>query len=190
MEFPMDLIESIAGPIIKLVVNRYEQHRSTRQDRETSEGKRMDDCFLKTLYILRQESDRKKLEYIQHFAQNTILSETCDIDTGGILNFLTDIEQMTWRQLCLLEGFKRRDRQEIEITTIEVLDVNGMLRFREIKKLEHLGYISISVHNKTHNINIQEIGEVLAMLMNLELIPIAEIGRAFGPGVIKETKTY
>ena len=178
-----------------MVVNGYQQRRETRQ----SDDERMDDCCLKTLYILKQESDRKKLEYIQCFAQNTIISETCAIDTEGILRFLMDIEQMTWRQICLIEGFNRRERKEIEIQGIQISGVNGRLRFSEIIKLENLDYLHPSPNRYrqtesgmlvTSDIEILPLVPELATLMDLKSIPIDEIGSAFGTGMVKETRTY
>ena len=210
MEFPIDIIESIPGAmkivtqsvdIAKWIANQYRQHRDSHQSSETQDNERMDDCFLKTLSVLRQESDSKKLEHIKHFAQNTILSETCDLDTEGILRFLMDIEQMTWRQICFIEGFNRREREEIEIKGIQISDVNGELRFSEIKKLVSLdyllrlqdGYHLVDESNRVLNaseISIREMGTELATRMDLESIRIDEIGRAFGSGMIEETKTY
>ena len=154
MGFSIDTIESITGAmkivtqsvdIARRIADKYKQHRNSRQSDETQDDERMDDCFLKTLYVLRQESDRKKMEYIQCFAQNTILSETCAIDTEAILSLLMDIEQMTWRQICFIEGFNRRHRDEIEIIGMEISDVNGQLRLSEIKKLINLHYLSAGI---------------------------------------------
>lgn len=208
MEFPIDIIESITGPmkivtqsvdIARWIANKYQQRRDSRQSTETQDDERMDDCFLKTLYILRQESDKKKMEYIKYFAQNTILSETCAIDTETILSFLTDIEQMTWRQICFIEGFNRRDRDEIEINGMPISDVNGMLRVSEMRKLVNLRYLFSQSDGQfyskndllvTSDIRIRPMGTQLAMLMDFNLIPIDEIGRAFGTGMIKTTITY
>lgn len=210
MEFPIDIIESITGPmkivtqsvdIAKWIANKYQQHRDSRQSSETQDDERMDDCFLKTLYILRQESDRKKMEYIKYFAQNTILSETCAIDTEAILSFLMDIEQMTWRQICFIEGFNRSHRNEIEINGMQTSDVNGMLKLSEMKKLVNLDYLSAQRDGKfyfisgsgllvTSDIRIRPMGTQLATLMDFKLIPIDEIARAFGTGMIKTTITY
>lgn len=139
------------------------------------------------------------MEYIQCFAQNTILSETCDIDPEGILSFLMDIEQMTWRQICFMEGFNRGSRKEIEIIGMPVSDVNGRLRLSEIQKLVDLNYLSTGRDGllyssggllSTDKIRVQQIGTQLAMLMDLKSIPIDEIARAFGTGMIKATITY
>ena len=208
MEFPIDIIESITGPmkivtqsvdIARWIADKYRQHRDSRQSSETQDDERMDDCFLKTLYILRQESDRKKMEYIKYFAQNTILSETCAIDTEAILSFLMDIEQMTWRQICFIEGFNRSGRNEIEINGMQTSDVNGMLRLSEMKKLVNLDYLSAQRDGRfyfnggllvTSDIRIRSMGTQLATLMDFKLIPIDEIAKAFGTGMIKTTITY
>ena len=43
---------------------------------------------------------------------------------------------------------------------------------------------------KTDRILIQQTGVQLAMLMDLKLIPIAEIGKAFGTDMIEKTYRY
>ena len=133
------------------------------------------------------------MEYIKHFAQNTILSEDCDIHPEGILSFLMDIEQMTWRQFCFIEGFSRNRRKEIEIKGIRTSDVNGKLRLRDVEKLVSLKYLSAKRETfyfssdllVTSDIGIRSIGGELANLMDLKSIPNDEIARAFGPGMIK-----
>lgn len=209
MDFPIDLIESIPGAIktvtqsvdiAKWIADQYQKRRASREPNETQDDDSMDDCFLKTLYLFRQESERKKLEYIKCFAQNTILSDTCPIDTDGILSLLTDIEQMNWRQLCLIEGFNRRYRQEIEIIGMDTSNINGTLMLSDIKKLVNLNYLYTNRDGfyfqangnrlVTDDIGGRKIGEELAMLMDLKSIPNEEIARAFGPGMIKQTITY
>ena len=198
MEFPIDIIESITGPmktvtqsvdIARWIANKYQQHRNSRQSNETQDDERMDDCFLKALYILRQESDRKKMEYIKHFAQNTILSETCAIDTESILSLLMDIEQLTWRQICFIEGFNRNNNGNIEIQGMETSDVNGILKMSEIQKLDSLDYLYSRRDGNfylsgsslvTSDIVVRMKGVHLSTLMKLGLIPIDEIAKAFG----------
>ena len=210
MENPIDLIESIPGAITavkksveftKWIIDEYQQRRKARQSSENEDDERMDECFLKTLYILRQESDRKKMEYIKCFAQNTILSETCAIDNDAILGFLMDIEQMTWRQICFIEGFNRRHRNDIKIKGMETSDVNGAVKLSEMRRLVNLAYLSDGGEGKfyfisgsnmlsTDRISIQRMGTHLATLMDLKLIPVEEIAKVFGTGMISETKTY
>ena len=208
MEFPIDIIESIPGAmktvtqsadIIKWIINKYQERKDSHQSNEPQDDERMDECFLKTLYALRQESESKKLAYIKCFAQNTILDETSDVDTDAILSFLMDIEQMTWRQFCFIEGFKRKSHNQIEIIGMDTSDINGKSRFSEIEKLVNLNYLSTGRDGKfyfssnllrTDKIGIKLMGFEFAMLMDFDLIPIDEIAKAFGPGMIKDTITY
>ena len=207
MENPIDLIESIPSAIktvaqsvdiAKWIADQYQKRRASRPGNEPQEDDSMDDCFLKTLYLLRQESENKKLEYIKCFAQNTLLSDTSDINPEGTLSFLMDIEQMTWRQICLLEGFRRQHDNEIKIIGMRASDTSGMLNFRELKKLGFLEYLS-GVPDRTtfgalkmaqiNRIRVTPTATELASLMNLQSIPDDEIVRAFGKGMITETKS-
>lgn len=61
MEFPIDTIKSITGAmkivtesadIIKWIINEYQKRRDSHQSNETQDDEKMDNCFLKTLYIL------------------------------------------------------------------------------------------------------------------------------------------
>ena len=207
MEFPIDIIESIPGAIktvtksadcIKWIINEYQKLRGSRQSNETQDDEGMDECFLKILYALKQESESKKLEYIKYFAKNTVLCETCNIVPEGILSFLMDIEQMTWRQFCFIEAFSRKHDRQIEIRGVSTLDLNGQLRFSEIEKLVNLKYLTPGRDGKfyfndrflvTDVIEIELRGRHLSNLMGFKLIPIDEITRAFGTGMIRETKT-
>ena len=77
-------------------------------------------------HVERNDSDKYQLEYIQYFAQNTVLSETCAIDPEGILSILMDIEQMTWRQFCLIEGFSKEHCDKIEIMGMDFSGLNAV----------------------------------------------------------------
>ena len=212
MEFPIDIIEKMpsviktvteAVDIARWIANEYQKRKESRQFNETQDNEpqndeRMDDCLLKTLHTLRQESDRKKLEHIKSFAQNTILSETAAIDPETILSFLMDIERMTWRQICFIEGFNRRVDDVIEIIGIQYVGTNGQLRYSEMKTLVNLNYFYLDNDNDvfhakeeglldTDEIKIRGPGKDLARLMDLKSIAIDEIGRAFGVGMIRTT---
>ena len=203
MENPIDIIESIPGAIktvtqswdiAQWIADQYKKRRQSRPDNDPQDDDSMDDCVLKILYLLRQESEIKKLEYIKCFAQNTILSATCDTDTT--LRFLMDIEQMTWRQICFIEGFTRKAHKQIEIIGMETSDVNGNVRFSEIEKLVNLRYLRSGRDGKfsfnsnllrTEEIDIRLMGFELSKLMDLKSIPIEEIASAFGTNMIRTT---
>lgn len=206
MDFPIEMIESIQGvvkivnhsvDIAKRIADKYQQRRDSRRSSKTQDDEGMDNCFLKTLYILRQESNRKKMEYIEYFAQNTILSDSCDLDTGTILHFLNDMEQMSWRQLCFIEGLRKMYSNEIEIQGIGGPDINRISRTAEMERLTGFGYLYTRTDDlfDYHPLNldriyISDVGKQLADLMDLKLISLDEIAQAFGPGQIKMTVTY
>ena len=110
-----------------------------------------------------------------------------------------DIEQMTWRQFCLLEGFKRRgDRSNFEISHRAHADVNGLSIELEIKKLMDLRYL-YSDDNPFYwkpmsfeAIYISDLGREFSGLLGLHSVEDDEIGPAFGKGkvTITKTKTY
>lgn len=192
MDLPIEsIVIKTAVEIAKWLGNEYQKHRASRPDNDPQDDDRMDDCVVKTLYILRQESEVKKLEHIKCFAQNTILSYTCSLDTHTILRFLMDIEQMTWRQFCLLEGFRRKESNGIEIRDSRNSDINAISIDTEIKILINLNYLrggNHEIHSYTstyfENIYLCELGREISSLLNLESIDIREIGKAFGSGRI------
>ena len=206
MDFPIDMIESITGAmktltqgadIARWIADKYQKRSASRPGGKPQGDDSMDDCVLKTLYLLRQESELKKLEHIKCFAQNTILSDTCNLDTYTILRFLMDIEQMSWRQFCLLEGFRRKESNGIEIEDSRNSDINAISIETEIKTLINFNYLRSGNHDlysytstDFENIYIRELGEEISSLLNLESIKISEIGKAFGTGRITESKTY
>ena len=64
MEFPIEIIEAIPSvvktvtksvDIAKWLSNEYQQRRKSYNSDKTQDSEGMDSCFLKTLYILRQE---------------------------------------------------------------------------------------------------------------------------------------
>lgn len=193
MEFePMEsIVIKTAVEIAKWIRDEY---RESRQSQETQDDERKEECVLKTLYILRQESESKKLDYIRIFAESTILSKSEEIHTDTILSFLKDIEQMTWRQLCLLEGFNRKQGNRIKVNGYDDEGIDGMSRETEIKELIALNYLRRSSNQlysltSTHfeHISISSLGHELSRLMGLQSIDISEIGKAFGTGRIEET---
>ena len=199
MEFTPDDIKLVPAVLdtVQRLINIYKEHRNSRQSDEPQDNEGMDSCFKKAIFMLRQESEIKKLDRIESFVENTILSASCDLDTGTILHLLNDIERMTWRQLCFIEGLRRMHRKDIEISGIGDSDINRISRTVEMERLTGLGYLytrTKDLFNYTplgvDKIYISKIGSQLAELMNLNLISPEEIAQAFGSGQIKVTITY
>ena len=199
MEFTPDDIKLVPAVLdtVQRLINIYKERKDSRQPDGPQDNEGMDSCFKKSISMLREESEIKKLYRIESFVENTILSESCDLDTGTILHLLNDIEGMTWRQLCFIEGLRRMHRNEIEIKGIGDSDINRISRTVEMERLIGLGYLNTRTEGlfnytqlRVDRIYISEIGSQLAKLMNLNSISLDEIAEAFGSGQIKMTITY
>jgi len=201
MEFTPDDIKLVPVVLdtIERLINIYKERRDSRQPGEHQDNEGMDSCFKKAVFMLQKESEIKKLSYIESFVQNTILSESCDLDTGTILHLLNDIEGMTWRQLCFIEGLRKMRSKDIEIKGVgDSSNINSISKTIEMERLTVLGYLYTRTehlfdYNTTLEVNkiyIPDIGSQLAELMNLKSISLEEIAQAFGSGQIKATITY
>ena len=76
-------------------------------DDEAGENGDREDCIKEAILILRKETQAKKSSHVEKFVENTLLNSECELEPSTIFSVLKDIEQMTWRQFCLLEGFRR-----------------------------------------------------------------------------------
>ena len=202
MEFPVEEIKSvviIAKPIVEVISRLYSQLKEPgiSNDDEAGENGDREDCIKRAILILRQETQAKKSCHVKQFVENTILNPECELEDSTIFSFLKDIEQMTWRQFCLLEGFRRKNSNAIEIGDYDRSGINGVSRGTEIKNLINLNYLSrgsdsIRSYTSTSfdHISISEMGQKISSLLDLQSVEISEIGKAFGKGRIKETVTY
>lgn len=198
MEFPIEeVITAIVKPAAKTIGRLIGDLRKPDDDEVDGNGDRKDNVK-KAVLILTQETQAKKSCHVEQFVANTIYNPECELEDSTIFSFLKDIEQMTWRQFCLLEGFRRKDSSHtIEINRYDNSGINGMSRGTEIKNLIDLNYLdrgSDSLRDYTstsfNHIYISEMGKEISKLLGLESVDISEIGKAFGKGSIQETKHY
>ena len=94
---------------------------------------------------------------------------------------------MTWRQFCLLEGFRRKHHDKIKIAGYDNSGTDGKSAATETKKLIDLNYLSrgsSSIHNFTStsfdHIHISTLGQEISKLLDLQSVEISEIAKAFG----------
>ena len=147
--------------------------------------------------MLRKETQAKKSFHLEKFVENTLLTPECELEPSTIFSFLKDIEQMTWRQLCLLEGFRRKGKSEIEISSYGDSGINGFSIETEIEQLIDLNYlhkgsdspIRSYLSTSFEHIYISELGQEISRLLDLQSVELPEIGKAFGGGRVKDTKT-
>lgn len=202
MEFPLEEVKtgfSIAKTIVEVISRLRNQLKEPEilNDDESDENGDREDCIKKAILILTQETQAKKSFHVKHFVENTILNPECKLEPSTIFSLLKDIEQMTWRQFCILEGFKRENSNTIEINAYDNSDINGISRGTEIKKLIDLNYLrrgSDALYSYTstsfEHISISELGQEISSLLDLQSVELSEIGKAFGTGRIQATVKY
>lgn len=201
MEFPIEEVKSIFNiakstvDVIRSLCSLYPEFEP--DDDEAGKHGEIKDCIKEAILILRKETQAKKNSHLEKFVENTLLNPECELEPSTIFSFLKDIEQMTWRQFCLLEGFRRHGRNEIEISSYSASDINGISIRTEIKKLISLNYLNRYDDNirsymsaDFKDIEISEPGREISSLLDLQSVELSEIGRAFGEGRIKTTVTY
>lgn len=203
MEFPLEEVKfgfSIAKSIVETINrlrNRLEDPEFSNNDESDENGDR-EDSIKRAILILSRETQAKKSAHVEKFVENTIENPECQLEDSTIFSFLKDIEQMTWRQLCLLEGFRRKNSNTIQINSYDSSGINGMSRGTEIKNLIDLNYLYSGNHSirsykpaiNFDHIWISEMGQEISSLLDLKSVEIREIGKAFGKGRIQETVTY
>ena len=113
MNLPVEFEEvkaifSIAKSTVDVIHTAY--NRFKKEPDEDVKG-----CIKEAILILTKETQAEKSSHLEIFVKNTLLTPECELEPSTIFSLLKDIEQMTWRQLCLLEGYRRQDRNEIEI---------------------------------------------------------------------------
>ena len=201
MEFPVEVEEvksifSMAKSTADVIRHLLSQFKEPDDD-ETGENEDREDCIKEAILILSKETQAKKISHVEKFVENTLLDPECELEPSTIFSVLKDIEQMTWRQFCLLEGFRRKDSNGIKIGGYDNSGINGISIATEIKKLINLNYLnrgSTSIHSYTStsfdHISISEPGQEISSLLDLQSVEISEIAKAFGKGRIQETVTY
>ena len=200
MEFPVEVEEvksvfNIAKSTVGVITHLY--HQFKEPDDESGENGDRKDCIREAILILSKETQAKKSSHVEKFVENTLLNSECELEPSTIFSVLKDIEQMTWRQFCLLEGFRRRDPNTFKINGYDDSGIDGMIRGTEIKKLINLNYLrrssdDIYSFTSTHfdHIGISQLGQEISRLLDLQSVELSEIGKAFGTGRIQQTVRY
>ena len=166
-------------------------------DDEAGEHGDMKDCIKEAILILTKETQAKKSSHLEKFVENTLFAPECGLEPSSIFYSLKDIEQMTWRQFCLLEGYRRQDRNEIEIMGYNNSGPNGVYIWAEIEQLIGLKYldkgsdsaIDYTSRDYASRVHVSLMGQNISKLLNLQSVELEEIGKAFGGGMVKDTTT-
>ena len=146
MEFPIEELKSIfevAKPIIRVVgilVEKFEVYENSNEDRTDEKA-----CIKKAILMLKDETQAKKSLHIEKFVEQTILNPESTLESSTVFAMLKDIEQMSWRQLCLLAGFTRINPNSFVIKGYDGLGIDGRIRRADIDKLTELKYLTLKI---------------------------------------------
>ena len=198
MEYQIEKVKHSIDRLRDQLIPAEKSDNGESDNGEPDENEDRQDNIKKAISILTLETQAKKSIHVEHFVENTILNPECELEDSTIFSLLKDIEQMTWRQLCLLEGFRRKDSNAIEINRYDNSGIDGISRETEIKNLINLNYLrrgSPSIHSYTStssfdHIGISPMGQEISKLLDLQSVKLPEIGKAFGRGRIQETVRY
>ena len=203
MEFPPVEVEDVkfifrlaksTADLIDRLCHRFKEP----DNEEPGENEDRKDSIKQAIAMLTRETHAKKLPYLEKFVERTLLDPKCELEPATVFCVLKDLEQMTWRQLCLMEGFRRKGDNEIEVSGYDFSeDVNGYIRGTEMKKLIDIHYLYTPKYSTEHfsgssfeEISIGKLGRRFLELLDLRSIELSEIGKAFGEGKVKATFTY
>ena len=179
----LELAKPAVKPIVDCIIRLGNRHRESDDDD-------LKDCIKDAILMLTRETQAQKRFHLEKFVENTLLTPECELEPATIFCFLQDIEQMTWRQLCLLEGFRRKDRSsedQIKISSYSDSSINEFSIDTEIKKLIELNYLERGstalrdyLSTSFEHIRISGLGREFSKLLDLESIDLRKIGNAFG----------
>ena len=195
MEFPIEearQIFGIAKSAIELINRLREQLNSsgTSDNGDQDENEDRQDNIKRAISILTQETQTKKRLHVERFVERTILDPECELEDATIFSLLKDIEQLTWRQLCLLEGFRRKDSSEIDIHSYDSSGIDGKSRSADLRFLINLDYLRDYGSAQFERIRSTDMGVEISKLMDLQSVELSEIGKAFGEGWVQTTVRY
>ena len=187
VKFMVKLIKPVFKPLAKPIVDTI---RRLHDRYKNSDDDDLKDCIEDAVLMLTQETQAQKRFHLDKFVENTLLDPECELEPATIFYLLQDIKQMTWRQLCLLAGFKKVDTGEIEIQGHRTSGINAISIDIEIKKLIDLEYLYEGASLTSNALGVRELGIEISELLDLQSVDPHEILKAFGREKITEKKQY
>ena len=184
------LYKPVKEVVRKVLFPLLEDYKKFKNEQENHDPQ-TDDCIREAINMIVNESEFRKVDYIANLVRNTVLRSDSELSNSDVLVFLSDIKQMSWRQLCLLDGFHRIETNDIQANRHSIPELLRM----EIQRLVDLSYIRQTGDALSWNpvdpekLYLTPIGKQLCGLMELSQTPDSDIGNAFGDWKLSRTST-
>ena len=189
-----EAVKFIVRKLLEFTRDKVENIRSNLKDDDPIDLDNPNEVEEKALRQILSDPQNKKCEYILNFLRNVKKKE---IDNDTAYSLLQSIDNMSWRQFCILSCLHKSDRNELEIgsrgssqdplkiDTI-VIDVGKLMSARYIR--DHSDrFINYSGHSPD-GLVITQIGSELIDLLELRTIPDEESDEPFLPWGITRTR--
>ena len=189
-----EVVKFIVRKLLEFTHDKFENIQSNLRDDDPIDLDNPNEVEEKALRQILSDPQNKKCEYILNFLRN-VKKEEIDNDTAYSL--LQSIDNMSWRQFCILSCLYKCRRSELKIgsegsrkDSLEfgsiLSDVGNLMRARFIRDRSDR-FLDYSRHSPD-DLVITNIGSELIRLLELGTIPDEESDKPFLPWGITRTK--
>ena len=189
-----ETVKFIIRKLLEFTRDKVENIRSNMKGDDPIDLENPNEVEEKALRQILSDPQNKKCEYILNFLRN-VKKEEIDNDTAYSL--LQSIDNMSWRQFCILSCLYKSSRNELKIGSQVskqyrlkldsiVIDIGNLMRARFIR--DHSDrFLDYSSH-RPDDLVITNIGNELIRLLELGTIPDEESDKPFLPWGVTRTK--
>lgn len=188
-------VRFIVRKCFESILDKAKNIQSYLKDEDPIDIDNLNEVEEKALRQILSDPQNKKCEYILNFLRNV---KEKGIDNDTAYSLLQSIDNMSWRQFCILSCLYKHHKNQLKIgsegSSQNELQFNSILR--DIENLMSAGYIrdrsdrflNYRGHN-TDGLVITNIGNELLLLLKLGTIPDEESDEPFLPWGITITRT-
>lgn len=178
---------------LELARDKIENIHSYLKDDDPIDLENPNEVEEKALRQILSDPQNKKCEYILNFLRN-VKKEGIDNDTAYSL--LQSIDNMSWRQFCILSCLDKRSRNQLQIESqiSRQLPLQTETILSDVEKLVGAGYIGGAKdflyysHHSPENLRLTRMAGELIRLLELDGIPDEESDKPFLPWGITRTR--
>ena len=187
-------VKFIVRKLLEFTRDKVENIQSNLKDDDPIDLDNPNEVEEKALRQILSDPQNKKCEYILNFLRN-VKKEGIDNDTAYSL--LQSIDNMSWRQFCILSCLDKRGRNELQIEStvsgqgslqVDVMlsDVGFLMSVEYIVDRSN-SFLNYSNHNPD-NLRLTRMANELIRLLELGTIPDEESDKPFLPWGVTRTK--